>query len=562
MHALKLRSYQTEAIEAVREALTSVNRTAVVLPTGMGKTVLFAHLIAAEIAQSRVLVLVHRDELAEQAKDKIHSVAPDARIGIVKAERNEIDADVIVASVQTLARPKRREQIENVGLIIVDECHHATARTWREVLTHFGAFDPVDDGKTVIDAGTENVEGYGEVGFIRLPRRTPCVGFTATLARGDGEPLGDVWESVAYECEIEWGIERGFLVDVRGQQVDVKGLDLNSVSRSRGDFADSSLAAAMLEADAGDEIARAYVEHAGSKRGILFAPTVETAENFADALNARGVVTEVITGETPKEERELAYKKFRSGDVQVLSNCMVLTEGFDAPHAEVAVIARPTQSAPLYTQMVGRVLRPFPGKDEALVLDVVGVTGRHQLQSLTSLTKRTVKPGESIIEAKERNAVEAGLEAERREIRGLAASRKVELFASSHSVWLKTYGGTDFIPIRGGAVVLWEKPDGSGLYSVGVKMDRQPGEWRMSGVTLEYAMSWGEQIAGELDPMVADRDRSWRRTKPSEKQIDLALRMKLAPAEEIVNMRKGALSDLLSTHFASRALKALDASRV
>lgn len=539
MHTLKLRSYQLEAIDAIRAKLDEHTRTAVVLPTGMGKTVVFSHLIAqtVELTGKKVVVLVHRDELAEQAASKVRSVAPDAVVGIVKAERNEIDADVLVCSVQTLARPRRRELIDpaGVGLVIVDECHHALARTWREVLAYFG--------------------GYEE---------TPVVGFTATLARGDGLGLGDVWQSVAYERSIEYGIDHGFLSDVRGQSVEIDGFDLATIAKSRGDYQEGKLGDALISVNAGSAVAEAYREFAtaadGSvRRGILFAPTVASAFHFADALNADGITTETITGETSKEDRELAYKRFAAGDVRVLSNCMVLTEGFDAPHAEVAVIARPTQSAPLYTQMVGRVLRPFPGKEDALVLDVVGIAGRHQLRTLKDLTTVPVNEGESIVEAQERIAAEREEAVAGEKLAGVRKAKVVELFAASHSVWLQTKGGTWFIPFRGGVVCLWTK-DGI-RYSVGKKVDRQPGTWLYSDLdSLEVAMAWGEQTASEIDPTVAEKDRAWRRGKPSEKQLDLAIRLRLAPVEELANMRRGALSDLLSIHFASRELKNLDAA--
>jgi len=548
MHTLRPRGYQTEALAAVADELTRVNRTAVVLPTGMGKTVVFSHLIAGQAKEGkRVLVLVHRDELAEQAKDKLHSVAPDLSIGIVKAERNEVDADVVVASVQTLARAARREQITGIGMVVVDECHHALARTWREVLTHFGCYG-VDDSYMTPD------------GPVIDMWKTPTVGFTATLARGDGLGLGDVWESVAYEKDIEWGIEHGYLCDPRGYSITVDGFDLAQIAKSRGDYAEGKLGDALEAVNAGPVVAESYLEHAGKRRGIIFAPTVSSAQHFADSFTEAGIVTEMIDGTTPKEDRELIYKRFQHGDTQVLANCMVLTEGFDAPWAEVAVIARPTQSAPLYTQMVGRVLRLFPGKDDALVLDVVGIAGQHKLRTLKNLTKVPTNEGESIAEATERLAVEREEVLKGEKLKGERKAAAVEMFSSSRSVWLQTKGGTWFIPVRGGAVVLFS-PDGGGHFSVGRKMDRQSGEWLYKGVTsLEAAMAWGEQLADEMDPTLANKDRAWRRAKPSQAQLDLAIRMKLAPVEELEAMRRGALSDLLSVHFASRSLKALDSA--
>lgn len=544
---LKPRGYQNEALTAIAAELVERTRTAVVLPTGMGKTVVFSHLIARTVADGKaVLVLVHRDELAEQAKDKITSVSPDARVGIVKAERNEVTGrDVIVASVQTLAREARRDFIRQnvtIGLVVVDECHHAVARTWVETLKAFGCF-PED----------------GTVG-------TPCVGFTATLQRGDGIGLGDVWESVAYERDIEYGIDHGYLTDVRGQLVTVDGFDLATIAKSRGDYQEGRLGDALIATNAGPVVAEAYIEHATRdgeiRRGILFAPTVASAYHFAEAFEEAGIPTAVITGETPKEDRELAYKRFREGDIRVLANCMVLTEGFDAPWAEVAVVARPTQSAPLYTQMVGRVLRPWKpgGKDEALVLDVVGITPQHKLKTLKDLSKIEVREGESIVEAKDRIVAEREEVVKGERLRGEKAAREIDLFASSHSVWLQTKGGTWFIPVRGGYVVLFENADGS--WSVGRKMDRQGGEWIVKHVAeLATAMSWGEQVAMTQDPTLADKGRTWRRAKASPAQIDLCVRMKLASYDELVDMRRGAVSDMLSIHFASRDLKALDKAK-
>lgn len=538
---LSLRPYQREAIDALHESWNTHDRVAVVLPTGFGKTVVFSHLISeAHAAGTKVLVIVHREELAEQARQKIVSVSPDIEVGIVKAQRNEVAADVIVGSVQTLARPNRRAAIKNVGMIIVDECHHAAARTWVEVLEHFGAYGREYSPDTLKFSGAA----------------TKTVGFTATLTRDDGKGLADVWQTVAFERDIMYGIERGYLCDVSARQVTVDGFDLATIARTRGDYSEGALGDAMESSGAGEVIADAYIEHAGSRPGILFAPTVSSAYSFAEDMNAKGIVTEVVIGETPAEERALMYKRFAHGETQVLANCMVLTEGFDAPHAAVAVIARPTSSAALYTQMVGRVLRPYPGKDEALVLDVVGISGRHKLRSLTDLSHTEVRDGETLREARARIDDElAEFERERGErqkVAGERAHKIVDMFESSHSVWLRTNGGMWFIPFKGGQVVLWEAPDAT--WQVGVKRERIAGEWLGRGMTFEYAMAHGESIAAGIDPSVSSKSSSWRRAKPSEAQLGLALRLKLAPADELTAMRKGALSDLLSIYFASKAL--------
>lgn len=563
---LRLRGYQQEALDAIDESLQTHTRVAAVVPTGGGKTVIFAHLIEREHRKGRkALVLVHREELAEQAKTKLHSVAPDLSIGIVKAERNEVDADVIIASVQTLVRPERRDSIKaagEIGIVIVDECHHAVARTWMEVLTDFGCFPEPDTGALL------TVPEY--VG-------TPAVGFTATLSRNDGKGLGDVWETVAFERDINWMIDHGYLTDVRGQAVTVDGLDLATIARSKGDYQEGELGNALIESGAAEVVAQAYLEHArqpdnkwdlpGVRQGVLFAPTVASAQEFSYALTRAGIASAVIHGGMPGEDRALIYKHYEAGDIRVLTTCMVLTEGWDAPWCEVAVIARPTQSAALYTQMVGRVLRPWPGKDDALVLDVVGIAGRHKLQSLTDLVKTAVQEGESYAEARDRiekeNAERIG---EIAKVSGLVKSQQVELFANSHSTWLMTKGGKWFIPVTHGLFFLWPalEEDRPGTWRLGyvraargprpgVNNARQPG-WIESNMTLEYAMAWGEQLSELDDPTVSLKDRAWRRTKPSEGQLAMAKRLNVAPMEELLAMRKGAVSDLISIALASKQI--------
>jgi superfamily II DNA or RNA helicase len=534
MTAIRARGYQTECIAAINTDLQTNNRTAAVLATGLGKSAIFSFLASQYVAAGhRVLVLVHRDELAEQAVTRLHSVDPSMSIGVVKAARNEADADVVVASVQTLAREVRRNEIRNVGLIIADECHRAASRTWVEVLEHYGAFDD---------------------------RRTHTVGFTATMTRADGKGLGNIFESVCFERGIEFGIERGYLVDVRGQQVTVGDLNLADIARSRGDYQDGQLGSAMEAAGAGEIIARAYREHAmrpdGSfRRGVMFTPTVSSAYSFASDFRDAGIRAEAIDGTTSKEDRALIYKRYGAGEIDVISNALLLIEGWDSPATEVCVMARPTQSPGLFTQAVGRVLRPFPGKTEALVLDVVGATGHHRLQSLTSLTKVTVLDGESLAEAQARVAAEVEIVRGER-IEAPHASREVELFANSHSVWLQTKAGVFFVPTALGVFFLWPV---DGAWNLGYKSqkpridDRKPG-WIYEGLTMEYAMAHGETLAEADDPTVSRRDRQWRKTKASQAQVDLAARLKIAPVEELVNYRRGALSDALSVHVASRML--------
>lgn len=522
---LTLRDYQINTLHALNEQWQQgVTRVAVVLPTGMGKTVIFSKLAQhAHANGQRPLVLVHRDELANQAADKLHSVMPNTRIGKVKAEHNDVDTDVIVGSVQTLARTKRLDQLSNIGTIIVDEAHHAAAASYLKILHQLGSFNGL-----------------------------PTSGWTATLARGDDKKLGDVWETAIDDIDILWGIDHGYLVDVKGKRVTVDGLDLAEVARTRGDFQEGSLGNKLLSVGAGEHIAKAYIEHAADRQGVLFAPTVASAAAFAQDLTNAGIMTECVFGITDLDTRRDIYERFRTGTTQVLSNAMVLTEGWDAPWVSCAVIARPTSHASLYVQMVGRILRPWPNKHNALVLDVVGVSAKHKLASLADLSKGNVRveEGETLQQARERKEIEAG---RRGAASGVVASEDVDLFDRSRSSWLQTRAGTWFIPTREQLVFLW--PQQNGLFKVGKCSNRstKDGQWIAEDMTLDYGMAWAEQTAQQLDPSIARRDAPWRKRNlaPTQQQSDLAWRLGIKVEW---GATRAQVSDQLSTFFASKLL--------
>ena len=539
MSEIKLRSYQADAIDAVFKAwVEGMTRPAVVLPTGAGKTVVFAHLIknfrdfggwgAARAPGKRVIVLVHRDELADQAIAKIRSIAPDLNVGKVKAAERQVLADVLVCSVQTLARGTALKQIlasqqngRNVGLLITDECHHAAAVSYKKV------YDAFPDA-------------------LQL-------GVTATMARGDGVGLGSTWEEVVYSRSILWMMSKGYLSQVRTKQIMINGLDIAGVKASRGDYQSGDLGRAMEDSEADEAIARAYVEHAKDRPGVVFTPTVATAELTAAGLNKAGIVTDIVSGETPTDERRRIFESFRTGATQVLANCMVLTEGFDAPWAEVAVIARPTMSTPLYTQMVGRVLRPYPGKTDALVLDMVGASAGRKLCTLIDLEPgavRSLKEGESLEEAVIREAEEGNQTAPAGSIAFALKHYDVDMFSASDKVWLRTGKGVLFIGCGDTTVFLWPSPDGAGLWDVCTQTKGTPKWERTEHVAMDIgsAMAWGEVVAEDTGSFSIAKSAAWRRAKPSEGQAKVAERMGL----DLEGKRRGDVSDLLSITFASR----------
>lgn len=537
---LKPRPYQVEALTAVKEAWTrqasnpaGTGHPAVVLPTGMGKTVIFSHLVADIVAAGgKALILVHRDELAKQAANKIKQVNPDLSVGIVKAELRQVDRQVIVGSVQTLARERRRAELYGITHIIIDECHHAAAKSYLDILAHFP--------------------------------KAQAVGFTATMVRGDRKGLGDVWSEVVYSRDILYGIRNGFLVDVVGKTVVIPDLDLSGVKTSHGDYQEEALAMALEESEAGQFIAKAYLEHCPDRSGILFAPTVATAYSFAEDMNAAGITTEVVTGETPLDERAAIYARAEAGTTQVLANCMVLTEGFDLPRMKVAVIARPTSNVGLYIQMVGRVLRPYPGSGVALVLDVVGVASKLALASVIDLspTKKRMADGETLMDAELREEELDGdgmVEGPTgRSTQGLTLEA-IDLFHRSTTVWLQTEKGVWFIPTVDRFLVLWPVGTGEDRWTVnvlpnkyGVKRERLVGD-----LSLEMAFAWAEQFADDLEQRsgpgfsVTQRSAKWRKNKVvSQGQRDYAIGLGGDPT----GLTRGEVSDLISRKLVEKVI--------
>lgn len=544
---LKLRDYQRGAIDALFAAWTEgMKRPAVVLPTGSGKTVIFSHLIKQWTHGSekfgvagrdrlssgaRVIVLVHRDELADQAIAKIRAVAPGLDVGKVKADDNHIHASVMVCSVQTISRPRRLRSLlgqdhallphQRVGLIITDECHHAAAPSYQTI---FNAFP------NALHAG-----------------------FTATLQRGDDVGLGSTWNDVVYSRSILSMVKNRHLVPPRAWTEDIGGLDLTGVKTSQGDYQTADLGRALEESDLSTSLPALRKQHADGRPTVVFTPTVATAEGVAEAFSDFGTTSAVITGETPRESRLKIFEDFRLGRTEVLVNCMVLTEGFDAPWASCAIIARPTRSQPLYVQMVGRVLRPWPGKTEAVILNVAGAGGKLcTLVDLEPGAVREVKEGESLEEALEREEQEAAenLEGFKRRARQIKVT-ETELFAASHQAWLSTAAGVMFLSAGEWTYFLWPSPQEPGTWDV-YRKTKYSGWFRTEhlGLPMELAMSWAEAEAEDNGSFSIARSASWRKGRPSEAQLNYAYGLGI----DTTGMNKAQVSDAISFYLTSCAL--------
>ncbi len=363
--SLLLRPYQVDAVERIRGELNVQRSTLLVMATGLGKTVTFGEI--AKAWPGRVLILAHREELLDQARKKIEEMTGEL-VELEQAEWRAHRGRIVVASVATLRQEHRQAKflLDPFSLVIIDEAHHAPAKSYRTILEAF-------PGAKVL-------------------------GVTATPDRKDGKALGRIFDSVAFTKDIGDGIEDGYLCPIRLAPVRVEEVNLSKVKVHHGDFAQDDLDAAMAEAVA--PIAKVAIEQAGDRRALIFTPGVKTARALAETLNKlRAGSARSVDGETPKQERKWTLDAHKRGEIQFLANCGVLVEGYDDPAVSCIVMARPTRSRSLYAQMAGRGLRILPvidgemtaearraavaasTKPDCLILDICGNSDEHKLVS-------------------------------------------------------------------------------------------------------------------------------------------------------------------------------------
>lgn len=376
-----LRDYQNEALDYVAHAVgdDGLRRMIVSIATGGGKTVVFGALCWGWLCDGmgRVLVLAHRDELIAQAAAKMALWIPRHLIGIVKAAQNEVDAPVVVASVQTLRNDRRLEQVGQFSLIVVDECHHASAASYVKILTELGAFKP--DGPIV-------------------------VGVTATPKRGDGVGLDGIFEKIVYTKSYTDLVGAKYLVQAHAEAFDLlEGRIARPSLGIDGDYAEGWLGGLMLRANAPDKILEAWRKHASDRPTIVFTPTVSVAKAVAETFAGAGGSSAWVSGAMPLAERRAALWGLEGGAIQVVANCGVLLEGFDCPRVSCIVVGRPTNNETLYIQMVGRGTRLHAesGKKDLLILDMVGCADQLQMNAVMELTGRRLGERASLSEPAE-----------------------------------------------------------------------------------------------------------------------------------------------------------------
>jgi len=317
-----LRPYQSEALNAVRDAYKADKRRVIVsLPTGTGKTVVFAHFPRVLKMKKRLLVLAHREELLLQAQDKCRSIDPELKAEIEQAgARAAADAKVVIASVPTLARNGARLarlHRDEFSIVVVDEAHHAVAPSYRRIFDHFGLFEP-------------GVSRY-------------LIGFTATPRRGDKQGLGEVFEEVCYARDMREMIACRYLCPITGWRIDTD-LSLDNVKVRHGDFVESQLARVVNTPLRNTLLVKAYRDFAAGRRAIIFCVDVAHAQDVHRAFDEAGIRAAPVWGELSRDERRNVLAEFSAGKIDVVTNCNLLTEGFDEPRVDCVIMARPTRS--------------------------------------------------------------------------------------------------------------------------------------------------------------------------------------------------------------------------
>lgn len=369
---MELRPYQEEAKNAIFEQWKNgTRRTLLVLPTGCGKTIVFAKVTEDCVRHgNRVLVLAHRGELLDQAADKIRKTT-GLGCAVEKAEESCQGSwfRIVVGSVQTLMREKRLNQFpeDYFNTIIVDEAHHCISDSYQRVLKHFP------------DANV--------------------LGVTATPDRGDMRNLGQYFESLAYEYTLPKAIKEGYLSPIKALTIPLK-IDMSGVSVQAGDFKIGEIGTALDPYLEG--IAAEMEKYCQDKKTVVFLPLVKTSQKFRDILNEHGFQAAEVNGDS--QDRAEILRDFEAGKYNVLCNSMLLTEGWDCPSVDCIVVLRPTKVRSLYCQMVGRGTRLSPGKDHLLLLDFLWHTERHELCHPASLICESEEVAQRMTENLEKEA--------------------------------------------------------------------------------------------------------------------------------------------------------------
>lgn len=547
--AVTLRPYQRETIDRVKADWASgYSDVMVTMATGGGKTVVFLQLLDEVMKPGqRALVIAHRKELIDQPLERIQTMFPQrmARAGIVMADQNDCHAEIVIATVQTLQSAKRMQQILAYGKIdylVIDEAHHAPAATYTNVIALLKAGNP---------------------DLLHL-------GVTATPLRADKRGLREVYEKESAHYGIRELVKGGYLATPRWLAIET-GISLAGV-RSSGtgdnrDFNQGELASVFETANCFELVVETHKKYAADRPSICFTASVEGAYSLAETFSNAGIPAAASDGTMGKAERSELLARFRRGDIQILCNVALWTEGLDLPEISCIHQVRPTQSDGLYTQMIGRALRLLPGKTDALILDYVPAETRNiaMLGDVLGVDARKdiyVKPADEV----EVGEVVAGLTFDG-EVKWLEGnpmeliSRQLDYLDAAPWLWLAPSG-------KGGPLVLGlgNMSDGTDRTLVmtpaaevvhAYLVAKREGErwhkaYAVKSGSLEEVTEWAAEYAeARGNRTLAGKSRRWAHNEASEGQIKYAKALGIYKP----GMNRGDVADAITAKLALDAVK-------
>jgi len=422
---MNLRPYQVDAFEAVYAKWKEYRKVLVACPTGSGKTFIFSHIAADEVFGNRsVLILAHRDELIQQAKEKL-TIAASMNCAIEKAEQTSIGSDkwIVVGSVQTLMRQSRLEKFarDHFKTIIVDEAHHILADSYQRILNYF--------------AGAR------------------VVGFTATPDRGDRKNLGKYFDALAYEYSLRQAITDGWLCRIVAKTHPLK-IDLSGVRVTAGDYNEGDLGNAL-----DPYLPRIAEAIPKDRKTLIFTPLCITAKKLQAILHEQGRRAYYASG----EDRSQVTAWEKDGKGAIMLNSQLFNEGYDHSSIDCVVVLRATKSRPYFAQMIGRGTRIWPGKDNLLILDFLWQTTKHDLCHPCNLIAESPEVAEKMQKRQEesdgpidledlessakRDVIKEREEALARELRSQRHKESRLIDPLSYAVMIKNEGLADYEPV-------------------------------------------------------------------------------------------------------------------
>lgn len=559
---LTLRGYQRAAADALHKGYAKgLHRLGILLPTGCGKTIVMAHISDLTLRgsqHSRVNIILHRDALFTQTIKKLVSAGVDPDdIGIVKGRRNDIDKRCLVVSIHSLRNQARLAQLPIPNLTIIDEAHVSVSATYKRLYEHIGAFP-------------------GGPAYL--------AGFTATWMRSDRLGLGDVWEEIVFQRSIAWGVNNKYLVPPYplqlGGEFDWSNRLANVRTTASGDYSERDLEEVVMLDDLRDTVIRAYQQITPGASIALFGPTQKSTRYFLQALKEAGIPTAEVFASTADKDRRWAFHGFETGAVKVLGSVAALAEGWDSPRCDGVFLLRPLNHLGLFIQMVGRALRPWPGKERAYMCDFVGALDDKDMRSSIDLSLTPeIEPKDQELEeceecgeyrilkyikSAEKNLcndctkkLEIEPTAREHTAKKIDGIYEIDLFQNVNARWLNTEYGQPFLMTsdksRAGRARIFFIAPIDGMYNVGHTGSIHSfdgGGWLAVGVSLPDALEIGTQAALDDDPTITHRNSAWRKRAASEGQIKFADRFNV----DVRGMTSGQASDIINTKRATRML--------